>query len=203
MLKVGLTGNIGSGKTFVAKIFQAMGIPVYNSDLQAKHLMSTDPKLKTHIINLLGPQCYENDILQTQYIAQKVFNNDVLLAALNQLVHPAVHKSLAEWFILQQGSAAPYALQEAAIIIESGGYRNLDKIILVIAPKSLRLNRIQLRDKHSIIDIKNRMDKQMPENKKIPFADFVIHNDGKALLLPQILKVHEILSHLITPTKDN
>lgn len=202
MLKVGLTGNIGSGKTFVSKIFEGIGIPVFNSDLEAKYLMTNDADLKSRIIKLLGYQCYKNDILQTQYIAKKVFNNDVLLTALNQIVHPAVHNSLAKWFLSQPGTT-PYALQEAALIIESGGYRSLDKVILVTAPESIRLKRLQLRDNQTTINIKKRMAKQMPENEKINFADFIINNDGKALLLPQIHKIHEILSHLVNQTKDN
>src|SRR5690606_13546422 len=162
MLKVGLTGNIGSGKTFVSKIFQSMGIPVYNSDLHAKYIMTEDADVKDQIIKLLGAESYQNDVLQTGVIAEKVFNNDALLASLNRIVHPAVHKSLAEWFKQQQG-IAPYALQEAALIIESGGHLNLDKIILVTAPKSIRVKRLKIRDKQSIENIEKRMAKQMPE----------------------------------------
>jgi dephospho-CoA kinase len=202
MLKVGLTGNIGSGKTFVSKIFESMGIPVYNSDLQAKRLMTEDMHIKDQIIKLLGSDSYHNDVLQTHVIAEKVFNNDALLTSLNNIVHPAVHKSLATWFKQHQGNT-PYALQEAALIIESGGYLKLDKIILVTAPESLRLKRLEVRDKQSIAAIKKRMAKQMTEEEKIPYADFIISNDGKSMLLPQVHKIHAYLSHFFTQTTDN
>jgi len=189
MLKIGITGGIGSGKTTVCRIFEILGIPVFNADLVAKSIMNTDSLLRSSIKATFGSQAYsENGELDRKYLASQVFNNQEALDKLNVLVHPAAIQASIDWFKQQQG---PYALKEAAILFESGSYKDCDYNILVSSPEEIRIKRVMERDGVSEESVRSRISKQMTEEKKLELADFVIVNDGNMPLIPQVLKLHE------------
>lgn len=191
MLKVGITGGIGSGKSTVCRVFEWLGIPVYYADERAKWLMIMDPELQEGIRELLGAGAYmEDGSLNRAYIASVVFKDAGKLEQLNRLVHPAVHRDGEAWHLAQQ---APYTLREAALLYESGGYRFMDKMIVVTAPVELRIRRVMARDGVEREAVKARIAKQWPEEEKVALADFVIRNNEQAAILPQILRVHRRL----------
>jgi dephospho-CoA kinase len=195
MLKVGITGGIGSGKTTVAKLFEAMGVPVYNADIEAKKIMSSDAKVKSLIKNLLGDAAYyRNGKPNRPYIASKIFGNKELLAAINSIVHPAVHTDTEAWanHYLKEGKTA-YILKEAALLVENGSYKNLDKLIVVTCPESDRIIRVMKRDKLRKEDVIKKIQNQLPESEKIKVADYIIMNDGHHPLIPQVWKIHQEL----------
>ncbi|MBC7382478.1 MAG: dephospho-CoA kinase [Bacteroidia bacterium] len=193
MLKIGITGNIGSGKTTVSRIFEQIGIPVYDADSHAKSIMIDNTFLVASIKILLGEEAYTADEqLNRAFVAQKVFTDPTLLAKLNALVHPAVFNDFESWFNKQN---APYVLKEAALLYESDSYKTLDKIIVVSANMKLRLQRSITRDASNTAAIEARMKNQMPEEEKVKRADFVIYNNENDLLIPQVLSIHkQILS---------
>ena len=190
MLKIGITGGIGSGKTTVAKVFEVLGIPVYYADDAAKKLMNTDEKLKEKIQLQFGNDVYKDGRLDRKYLSEIVFKNPEKLQLLNALVHPATLKDAEKWM---QSQSTAYSLKEAALIFESGAHENLDYVIGVTAPAPLRLQRTMQRDGIAREDVISRMDKQMDETIKMKLCDFVIKNDEQEMLLPQILKLHEKL----------
>ena len=190
MLKIGLTGGIGSGKSTVAKIFETLGIPVYYADEAAKRIMNEDEQLRQGIIKNFGEESYIDNTLNRSYISQQVFNNKEKLALLNSLVHPATIRDSKEW--MQQQTTA-YAIKEAALIFESSVDKYLDYIIGVTAPEELRIERTMNRDLISREEVKSRIKNQMDEEKKMGLCDFVIHNDGQQALLPQVLSLHNEL----------
>lgn len=173
MMTVGLTGGIGSGKTTVAGMFADLGVPVYNSDREAKKLME-EPDIARQVTALIGPGSYRDGKLQREFISSKVFRDKQLLEELNAVVHPAVGTHFSEWAL--SNSHHPYLIQEAAILFENGSYKRLDKIILITAPEETRIRRIAIRDAATEEAIRQRMDNQWPDEKKIPLADFVIEN---------------------------
>ena len=194
MLKIGITGGIGSGKTTICKIFEILGIPVYYADEQAKDLVVKNPDLKKKIIELLGEKAYlEDGSYNRTYVADVVFKDKKKLEKLNQIVHPAVFSDGEQWHLAQKN--VPYTLKEAALLFESKGYQLLDKTILVVAPKEVRIERVMKRDNTSKAAILDRISKQMPDAEKIKLADFIILNDGKAPLVNQILKIHDKLKN--------
>ena len=189
-LKIGITGGIGSGKTTVCKVFESMGIPVYYADDRAKWLMVNNIEVVNKLKSLFGKKVYlENGKLNKAHIASIVFNDKVMLQKLNSIVHPAVYQDGLEW---QQAQIdVPYTLKEAALLFEAGSYKALDKIVTVFAPKEIRLGRVMKRDHISESEVIARMNKQMDDFKKMYLADFVIFNDGKHPLLPQIQRLHK------------
>ncbi|MDB5227352.1 MAG: dephospho-CoA kinase [Bacteroidota bacterium] len=192
MLKVGITGGIGSGKTTVCGIFSTLGIPVYYADIRAKELMISDEGLKNQITKLFGDEAYQPDGgLNTKFIAAKAFTGKTLLQQLNALVHPAVFNDSITWF--QQHADKPYALYEAAIMFESGSNKMMDKMITVYAPEEDRISRIIARDKVGRVDVLERINKQLPEEEKIKRADFIIYNDETHPLIEQVMSIHEQL----------
>lgn len=190
MLKIGITGGIGSGKSLISRIFSTIGVPVYNADSQAKHLMNNDPALQQKIREHFGEESYNREgELNRQYLSF-VFGDPQKLALLNSFVHPAVGLDFEIW---SSGfSNQPYVLKEAALLFESGSYRKLDKTITVFASPELRIERVKKRDpfrsEDQIVEI---MKRQMPEEEKIRLADLVIFNDEKQLVIPQVLHVHQ------------
>jgi dephospho-CoA kinase len=189
MQHLGITGGIGSGKTTVCKIFETLGIPVYYADDRAKYLMSHDPVLIAGIIELFGADAFlEPHLLNRAHIAQVAFNDKEKLNQLNALVHPAVAQDGLNWQAAQRN--VPYTLKEAALLFESGSYRTLDKIIVVAAPLELRIQRVMARDGAKREEVEARISKQMPEAEKVKLADFVINNDEKNLLIPQVIAIH-------------
>lgn len=188
-IKVGITGGIGTGKSFVSSIFKTMGIPFYDADREAKLLMNTDPDLKNGLIAHFGAQVYQSDgTLDRKWLAGQVFGNAEELQVLNRIVHPIVIRRGELWAAAQ---TAPYSLKEAALFIESGSYKSLDCLILVCAPEELRISRVMERDGVSRAEVLERMSKQMPEEEKLQYADFTVLNDGVSPLLPQILHIHQ------------
>ena len=188
MLNIGITGGIGVGKTTVCRIFETLDIPVYFADDRAKRLMTGNRKVKSAIIKLFGKEAYfRNGRLNRKFIGSQIFGNQELLTAMNQIVHPAVFADAAQWV---QSQNAPYALQEAALLVESGRYKSLDKLIVVSAPEEVKIKRVQKRDRKSQKDIKAIIRKQLPDKVKLEKADFVIINDGQQALIPQVLKIH-------------
>ena len=188
---VGLTGGIGSGKTTVAGMFRDLGVPVYNSDTRAKELMSTSPELREKIVGLLGEDAYVKGELNRAFIAEQVFMNKELLAALNAIVHPAVREDFTSWASSQQAS---YVIQEAAILFENGAYTGFDSMILVTAPRKIRLERIMQRDSTSESDVLARMSHQWADEKKVPLAQFVIENIELENTRSAVGKIHKKLS---------
>ncbi len=188
MLKIGLTGGIGSGKTAVAGIFRVLGIPVFNADKEARMLMENDDELVADIRQLFGEESYINNRLNRTYIANIVFADAFNLEQLNAIVHPATIATAERWM---QNQSAPYAIKEAAILFESGSAAHLDFVIGVHSPLPLRLQRVMQRDNVTPEEVMARIDRQMDESIKMKLCDFVIENDDQHLLIPQVLKLHE------------
>ena len=190
MLKIGITGGIGSGKTTVAKVFEVLGIPVYYADDAAKKLMNTDEKLKEKIQLQFGNDVYKDGRLDRKYLSEIVFKNPEKLQLLNALVHPATLKDAERWM---QNQSTAYSLKEAALIFESGAQEQLNYVIGVTAPDPLRIQRTIHRDNITREEVILRMDRQMDETIKIKLCDFVIKNDEQEMLLPQVLELHKKL----------
>ena len=187
MLKVGLTGGIGSGKTTVAQIFEVLSIPVYYADTAARALMNQDPELKKKIIASFGTNAYTNGELNRSYLGSVVFRDKEKLNLLNSIVHPVTIRESENWMKNQK---TPYAIKEAALIFEAGLEKHLDYVIGVTAPESLRIQRVVERDHIPSEKVLDRMRNQMDEKEKISRCDFVIQNDVNTALLPQVLAIH-------------
>ena len=194
MIKVGITGNIGSGKSTIAKLFALLGTPVYNADSRAKAIMVEDTELKNELVKVFGNETYFADgQLNRTYLSQQVFNNPNQLKILNSIVHPAIFRDFNFWLNQYKAAQIPYILKEAALLIESGSYKDLDYLILVQADEEIRLQRSIARDAASAEAILARMKNQMPQENKVPFAQFIIQNNHNDLLIPQVLKIHNEL----------
>lgn len=193
MLRVGLTGGIGSGKTTVSEIFQTIGIPVYNADHEAKQLMNNDAEIRSAIINAFGEESYKGTVINRSFLISNVFYDEQKLATLNSIVHPATIADAQKWMTRQSG---PYALKEAAIIFETGADQYLDYVIGVTAPEQLRIDRLMKRDNRTKEEVREWMSRQMDEKEKISKCNFVIHNDEQQMLIPQVLALHEKLLQL-------
>ncbi len=190
MIKVGLTGGIGSGKSAVAKIFETLGIPVYYADDAAKKVMHENLSLREAMVQHFGEEAYTNGQLNRKYISGIVFENPGKLLLLNSLVHPLTIADADAW-ISQQTS--PYIIKEAALIFESDAWKHLDEVIGVSAPYELRLKRAMDRDGISAAQVQARMKKQMDEDEKMSRCDHLIINDEQQLLIPQVIALHELL----------
>jgi len=188
MLRIGLTGGIGSGKSTVARIFNVLGIPVYSSDDASKRLMNEDEELKKNIIKAFGKETYSNGKLNRKYLATKAFSDPDKIELLNSLVHPATIKDAIIWMEKQK---APYIIKEAALIFESGSDKFLDAVIGVKSPLSLRLERTMKRNNSTVQEVEVRMNLQMDEEEKLNLCDYIILNDEQQMLIPQALLLHE------------
>ncbi|MEO7121236.1 MAG: dephospho-CoA kinase [Ginsengibacter sp.] len=198
MLKIGLTGGIGSGKTTVARIFEVLGIPVYYADDAAKKLMNEDGDLKNSIIKAFGTNAYFNSKLNREFLSNVVFNDIEKLNVLNSIVHPATINDAIKWFKNQNSS---YVIKEAALIFESGSQKELDFVIGIKSPVELRIQRAMSRDHISAEQVQSRMNKQMDEDEKMRLCDYVIVNDEQEMLIPQVLTLHERFLKLATSTR--
>jgi len=190
MLKIGITGGIGSGKTVVCQVFETLGIPVFYSDVAARYLMEHDKQLISALKNLFGKDVYANGILHREMIASIVFHNAGKLQQLNALVHPATIAYGKKWM---QEQVSSYAIKEAAILFESGTNKDLDVIIGVYAPASLRMKRAMRRDQRSQEKIEAIMKRQMDEDEKMKRCDYVIVNDGQQAIILQVTELHRQL----------
>ena len=176
MVKVGLTGGIGSGKTTVSNFLLEYGIPVYNSDSQGKKLMNTNLELINDIVNIFGESVYNNGVLNTNLLSSIVFSDPEKIKQLNNLVHPKVAEDFNQW--VGKNNNQPILIKEAAILIESGAYLNMDKIILIISKKSNRINRVSKRDNSDFESIEKRINFQLTDDEKIQYADYIIENNS-------------------------
>jgi len=190
MLKAGITGGIGSGKSTVCQVFEALGIPVFYADTAARFLMEHDAALISDITRHFGPDAYQGNKLNRKFIAERVFGNPAELQALNALTHPAVFRYSEQWM---NSRKSPYVIKEAAIFFESGSNQQMDLMIGVTAPLELRISRTIQRDHISREQVLERISRQMDETEKMRLCDFVIHNDEQQMLLPQILSLHQVL----------
>ncbi len=192
MLKVGLTGGIGSGKSTVARIFETLGIPVYYADQEAKKIMRQNPEVIAAIRDQFGPGAYDlKGNLDRAFLAKVVFEDKEKLARLNAIVHPATIQDSNRW---AERQTSPYILKEAALLFESEAFHHVDKVIGVFAPVTLRLHRTMKRDQISKEAVENRMKNQMNEEVKMRLCDFVIQNDEQQALIPQVLRIHAQLT---------
>ncbi|HEX6334536.1 MAG TPA: dephospho-CoA kinase [Flavisolibacter sp.] len=190
MLKIGLTGGIGSGKTTVAKIFELLRVPVYNADAASRELYHTDKELKAAMIHNFGADIYEHGRINRARLAELVFHDPEKTELLNSLVHPPTIRHAEAWMNRQQ---APYVIKEAALIFESGSSAGLDYVIGVEAPLPLRIQRIMERDGATREAVLHRMDRQIDEVVKMKLCDFIIRNDEQHLVIPQVIALHEHL----------
>jgi len=190
MLKIGITGGIGSGKTTVCRIFESLGIPVFYADVVAKQIMVTDMLLVTGVKAAFGDESYDAaGKLNNKYIAQIVFNDQQELDKLNALVHPATFRAFEHW-LNTVPTGTPYILKEAALLFESGSYRLCDKSVLVTAPVDVRIARVMERDRVSKEQVESRVNKQLSDEIKKGMADYFIENKETDALIPQVLKLH-------------
>lgn len=190
MLKVGVTGGIGAGKSVVCRVFHTLGIPVFNADDTAKQLMETNPALVTAIQSLFGSNIYMDGRLDRKKLASIVFEQPALLQQLNALVHPATIAFGNQWMATQ---TSPYVIKEAAIFFESGSYKEMDVMIGVSAPENIRINRAMQREGMTREKVMQRIASQMDDTEKMSRCDYVIINDGTTAIIPQVLQVHQAL----------
>jgi dephospho-CoA kinase len=187
--RIGITGGIGAGKSLVCRIFSVLGAPVYDADARAKALMTEDSTLKNAIQAYFGQEAYTPEgTLNREYLAQRVFGNENARQTLNDLVHPAVGRDFSTWVLLHPH--APYLIKEAALMFESGAHLGLDKVVMVTAPQSVRVQRVLARDTHRTAQqIEAIINSQMPEEEKLQLADEIIVNDETQLVIPQVLQL--------------
>ncbi|MEO5583926.1 MAG: dephospho-CoA kinase [Flavobacteriales bacterium] len=190
MLKVGVTGGIGSGKSTVCRMFSVLGIPVFSSDDEGKRLLAEDPEVRNALIAAFGAGIFVHDALDRKALGALVFNDRDALDRLNAIVHPAVREAFSAWAEKQQ---APYVINEAAILVETGAYKQLDHLLVVDAPEAERIARVMRRDGTTEEQVRARMSNQADDAARAAVADSIIVNDGKAMVIPQVLAVHEQL----------
>ncbi|MFT6814315.1 MAG: dephospho-CoA kinase [Sphingobacteriales bacterium] len=183
MFHLGLTGNMGSGKSTVAKIVELMGIPCYNSDKRAKILMSESNEIHQKLIEVFGSDTFMHGLLNTTHLSTIVFNNEAKLKKLNAIIHPEVKKDYFAWAAKQ---SSEIVLKESALIYETGIENELNAVIVVHAPVATLLDRVRKRDGFATVDIKARLNKQIPQEEKIKKANYLIDNSGETALIPQI-----------------
>ncbi|MBN2664091.1 MAG: dephospho-CoA kinase [Bacteroidales bacterium] len=198
MIKVGLTGGIGSGKTTVAKIFEAIKVPVFYADIVSKEIINKDKFVVAQIKQYFG-EIYNNNQIDKQRFANIIFNNPEKLKLVNSIIHPAVRNSYKKW--VQLNNTQPYTLMEAAILFESGTYKILDKTITVFAPEKLKIKRVCKRDNTTPEKVIVRINNQISDNEKVNIADYVIYNDDIQMLIPQVIKIHNQLTILFSEHK--
>lgn len=193
-MQVGITGGIGAGKSLVTRIFKTLGVPVYDSDSRAKYVMTTDGILISNIKKEFGELSFHPDgSLNRSYLSELVFRDEERLRKLNELVHPRVANDYEEW--VAEHTQYEYLIKEAALLFESGSYKELDHVILVVAPELLRIDRVVRRDKGRTPDqVRKIMEQQMSDEEKMKLADSIIWNDESRLVIPQVLELHKRFS---------
>lgn len=192
MIKVGITGGIGSGKTTVCRIFEVLGVPVYYADIRAKEILETDKPVIKKVKELLGDSVYDaQNTLDRKRVAEIVFNFPEILEAYNAIIHPVVMEDAARWMKKHQHFS--YVIKEAALLFEAGSYKELNYIICVTAPEAVRIARVMQRDHSTKEAVLARMQNQWPDEDRIERSDFIIYNDGATPLLPQVVDIHKKL----------
>lgn len=191
MKKIGLTGGIGAGKSYIAGILLKLGYPVFFSDQVAKEITANDDEVRTALIRLFGDEVFQEKVLNRTFLAQQIFQNPVKLKEVNQIIHPKVRKAFDNWST-QQNSALVF--NEAAILFETGAYQQFDATVLVVAPKELKIKRVLARENITEQQVHDRMDKQWTDEQKMPLADFTIENNEQKPLLQQVLKLIDFLN---------
>lgn len=191
MIKVGLTGGIGSGKSYASEVFKKLGIPVFSADRVAKELINTQPAIKKELVDYFGSDIYlKNGGIHRKKLADLIFNNNIALQKVNSIIHPAVRTEFQIWADKQKSS---YVIQEAAILFENKQESHFDKIITVTAPIETRINRVMQRDGSQRELVLQRINNQLEDKIKMEKSDFIIYNDGIKLILPQVISIHEKL----------
>lgn len=190
MIKIGITGGIGSGKSVVSSLLVQAGIPVYVADDEGRTLSDTSPVIRKKMITLFGDSVYEGDKLDRKRLASLIFSDEELLKQVNHIIHPVIRKDFLKW---TAGQKVKRCAMESAILYESGLDKDMDVVLMVYAPVELRLNRAMLRDGATEADIMKRMNRQMPDEFKRNQADFIIINDDVQALIPQVEKFLKIL----------
>ncbi len=188
---IGLTGGIGSGKTTVAQLFSELGVPIYIADTEAKKLMDSSKVIRRKLVALLGEDAYSGTKLNRKFVADKIFNDKFLLDAVNAVIHPKVAAHFKKWVSKQK---ATYVIKEAAILFENGSYKDCDMVILVTAPKQMRINRVMARDNISKAEIEQRMNNQWSDEKKLKLADIIIENIDLKTTKNKVETIHNLLS---------
>ena len=195
MLKLGLTGGIGTGKTTVAKIFETLNVPVYYSDYWAKYLTNNNSEIIIKLKNEFGKNIYlDNGELNKVKLSELIFGNKSVLLKVNEIIHPVVRSHFDNWVKNKKKQGSKYIIKEAAILFESGANKQVDKVIIVASQKDIRIKRLLKRDRTSIAEIEKRMNSQMPEEEKISLSDYVIFNNENELLIPQVLELHKLFN---------
>lgn len=195
MIILGITGGIGSGKSTLTEIFRSLNCPVFNSDLEAKRILH-EQTLQPDLIKLFGEEVIKNTQVDRKLIASQVFSDASKLEELNALIHPKVGEAFEKFKAKHANS--PLIIKEAAILFETGIYKQNDYNLLVTAPEDLRIQRVVQRDKISEAEVQQRMRNQWPDEKKIPLADFIIDNSGERFLIPQVLSIHKELKNKLS-----
>lgn len=190
MIKAGITGGIGSGKSAVCKIFECLGVPVFRADDEGRRLLTEDESVKKQVVDLFGNSVLTDTKLDRKKIASVVFNDEEKLFRLNSIIHPAVRQSLENWIAIQNSKLV---IEEAAILFESGAYKNLDTMVVVTAPEKLRVERVMKRDNISEAEVRERMSHQWNEEEKVKKANHLIDNGGQTMLIPQVLNLYQKL----------
>ncbi len=192
MLKIGVTGGIGAGKSVICRVFSVLGVPVYNADMRARRIMDEDMILHRELKKAFGQGIFSESKPDRKLLAGIVFNDPDALERLNAIVHPAVKRDFIRW--TGQQSESPYIVKEAAILFETGTYKELDTVILVTAPEDIRIRRVAERDGETQETARNRMASQWPDDRKSALAGIILRNDNSEPLLPVILELHEKFS---------
>ncbi len=191
MKTIGLTGGIGSGKTTVAQLFSELGVPIYIADIEAKKLTDSSKVIRRKLIELLGEDAYNGPKLNRKFVADKIFNDKILLESVNAVIHPRVAAHFRKWASKQK---AAYVIKEAAILFENGGYKECDLVILVSAPKAVRIARVMARDNASALEIEQRMKNQWSDKEKQKLADIIIENIDLKTTREKVLIIHKSLN---------
>ncbi|MCZ4408967.1 dephospho-CoA kinase [Cryomorphaceae bacterium 1068] len=190
-LRVGITGGIGAGKSVVAKVFSVLGVPVFNADAIAKQILTSDPEVVSAVRGHFGAGAYRDGVPDRDYLARVVFSDSSQRETLNSIIHPAVGTAFEEFCAANE--QLPYVLKEAAILVETGGYEQLDALILVTAPEALRIDRALSRDKTDRASVEKRISAQLSDEEKRPHAHFEIENDDKNPVIPKVLQIHNAI----------
>lgn len=191
MIRAGITGGIGSGKSVVSELFRLHGVPVYDADREAKYLNDTSPSIRQQLTDHFGGDLYAGGSLNRPMLASLMFHDEKILATVNTIIHPVLANHFAEWCALHTDHRL--VMIDAAVLFEAGFHRYLDQVVTVFAPKEIRMERVMHRDHSSREAVERRMKHQLPENEKMQRSDFVIYNDDRHSLIRQTADILEKL----------